>query len=40
VEPITLKPIVVPESLDRLLHLPQHAVDLPPTIAALSAALE
>jgi threonine synthase len=40
VEPITHKPIVVPESLDRLLHLPQHAVDLPPTIAALSAALE
>jgi threonine synthase len=40
VEPITHKAIAVPESLNRLLHLPQHAVDLPPTIAALSAALE
>jgi threonine synthase len=40
VEPITGRPVPVPESLDRLLHLPQHAVDLPPTIAALTAELE
>ena len=40
VEPIIGRPVAVPESLDRLLHLPQHVVDLPPTLAALSAALE
>ena len=40
VEPIIGKPVVIPQSLDRLLHLPQHAVDLPPTLAALAAALE
>ncbi len=40
VEPITLKPVAVPESLNRLLSLPQHVVDLPPTLEALAAALE
>jgi threonine synthase len=40
VEPITGKPVTVPDSLDRLLRLPQHAVDLPPTLEALAAALE
>jgi threonine synthase len=40
VEPIIGKPVAVPESLDRLLRLPQHAVDLPPTLEALAAALE
>jgi threonine synthase len=40
VEPIIGRPIAVPESLDRLLHLPQHCVDVPPTLEALAAALE
>ena len=40
VEPIIGKPVAVPESLDRLLRLPRHAVDLPPTLEALAAALE
>jgi threonine synthase len=40
VEPIIGKPVTVPESLDRLLRLPQHAVDLPPTLDAVAAALE
>jgi threonine synthase len=40
VEPIIGKPVTVPESLERLLRLPQHAVDLPPTLEALAAALE
>ena len=40
VEPIIGKAVTVPESLDRLLRLPQHAVDLPPTLEALAAALE
>jgi threonine synthase len=40
VEPIIGKPVTVPESLDRLLRLPQHAVDLAPTLEALAAALE
>jgi threonine synthase len=40
VEPIIGKPVTVPESLNRLLNLPQHAVDLPPTLEALAAALE
>jgi threonine synthase len=40
VEPIIGKPVPVPESLDRLLRLPQHAEDLPPTLEALAAALE
>jgi len=40
VEPIIGTPVAVPESLERLLRLPQHAVDLPPTLEALAAALE
>jgi threonine synthase len=40
VEPIIGKPVTVPESLNRLLNLPQRAVDLPPTLEALAAALE
>ena len=40
VEPIIGKPVAIPESLERLLRLPQHAVDLPPTLEALAAALE
>ena len=40
VEPIIGKPVAIPESLDRLLHLPRHSVDLPPTLEALAAALE
>jgi threonine synthase len=39
VEPIIGKPIAVPDSLARLLCLPEHRVDLPPTLEALSAAL-
>ena len=40
VEPIIGKPVAIPDSLDRLLRLPQRAVDLPPTLGALTAALE
>jgi len=40
VEPIIGKPVTVPESLDRLLRLPQRALDLPPTLEAVAAALE
>jgi threonine synthase len=40
VEPIIGKPIPVPESLEELLRLPQHCVDVPPTLEALAAALE
>jgi threonine synthase len=40
VEPIIGKPVAVPESLERLLRLPHHAIDLPPTTEALAAALE
>jgi threonine synthase len=40
VEPITAQPVPIPESLGRLLRLPQHAKDLPPTLEALAAALE
>jgi threonine synthase len=40
VEPIIGKRVSIPESLERLLRLPQHAVDLPPTREALAAALE
>jgi threonine synthase len=40
VEPIIGKPVEIPESLERLLRLPQHAEDLPPTLGALAAALE
>jgi threonine synthase len=40
VEPIIGKRIDVPDSLDRLLRLPQHFLDLPPTLQAVAAALE
>jgi threonine synthase len=40
VEPIIVMPVTIPESLARLLHLPQHAKDLQPTLEALAAALE
>jgi threonine synthase len=40
VEPLIGKPVSIPESLDRLLRLPQRALDLPPTLGALAAALE
>jgi threonine synthase len=40
VEPIILKPIAVPDRLADLLGLPEHRVDIPPTLAALGAALE
>lgn len=40
VEPIIGKKLVVPASLERLLRLPQRVVDLPPTLEALTAALE
>jgi threonine synthase len=39
VEPLIGKPVAVPQSLDKLLQLPQHAVDLPPTLEAVAAAL-
>jgi len=39
VEPIIGKPVVVPDSLDRLLRLPRQIVDLPPTLEALAAEL-
>jgi threonine synthase len=39
VEPIIGRPIAVPDSLGRLLRLPEHRVDLPPTLEALTAAL-
>lgn len=39
VEPIIGKHVTVPDSLERLLRLPQHAVDLPPTLEALATAL-
>ena len=39
VEPIIGKKVTVPASLERLLRLPQHAVNLPPTLEALAAAL-
>jgi threonine synthase len=40
VEPIIGKPVTVPESLSRLLRLPQQCVDLPPSLEALAATLE
>ncbi len=40
VEPIIGEPVPIPESLDRLLRLPRHFVDMPPTLEALAAALE
>jgi threonine synthase len=39
VEPIIGKPVAVPPSLARLLGLPRHCVDLPPTLEALAATL-
>jgi threonine synthase len=40
VEPIIGRTIEVPESLRRLLRLPQHFLDLPPSLQAVAAALE
>jgi threonine synthase len=40
VEPIIGRPIAVPDSLAHLLRLPEHHTDVPPTLEALSAALE
>ncbi|MGA2187679.1 MAG: threonine synthase [Steroidobacteraceae bacterium] len=40
VEPIIGKTVDVPASLERLLRLPQHFLDLPPTLQAVAAALE
>jgi threonine synthase len=40
VEPIIGRPIAVPKSLSDLLRLPEHRADMPPTLEALSAALE
>jgi threonine synthase len=40
VEPIIGKTVDIPESLGRLLRLPQHFLDLPPTLQAVAAALE
>jgi threonine synthase len=40
VEPIIGKPVEVPAALGRLLELPRHMLDLPPTLKAVAAALE
>jgi threonine synthase len=40
VEPIIGKAVDIPESLGRLLRMPQHFLDLPPTLQAVAAALE
>ena len=40
VEPIIGRPVAVPASLADLLRLPEHRADMPPTLEALSAALE
>ena len=40
VEPIIGKKVDVPEALHRLLQLPRHFVDVPPTLRAVAAALE
>jgi threonine synthase len=40
VEPIIGKPITVPDSLAHLLRMPEHRADMPPSLSALSAALE
>ncbi len=40
VEPIIGKAVEVPDALSRLLRLPQHYLDLPPTLQAVAAALE
>jgi threonine synthase len=39
VEPIILKPIATPSSLANLLSLPEHCLDMAPSLSALSAAL-
>ncbi len=39
VEPIIGRPLEVPPSLQRLLSLPRHYVDIPPTLQALAAVL-
>jgi threonine synthase len=39
VEPIIGKPVEIPPALARLLELPQHLTDLPPTLEAVAAAL-
>jgi threonine synthase len=39
VEPIIGRPVAVPPSLQRLLSLPQHYQDIPPTLEALGAVL-
>ena len=40
VEPLLGRSIDVPPSLAQLLRLPQHFLDLPPTLKAVAAALE
>lgn len=40
VEPIIGKPVAIPEALNRLLRMPRHFLDLPPTLQAVAAALE
>jgi threonine synthase len=40
VEPLIGKTVAVPPSLERLLKLPAHCTDLPPTLAALASVLE
>jgi threonine synthase len=40
VEPIIARPVAVPDSLADLLRLPEHRVDILPTLEALGAALE
>ena len=40
VEPIIGRPLEVPPSLQRLLELPRHALDIPPTLQALATVLE
>lgn len=40
VEPVIGKAVDVPQALDRLLRLPRHFVDLPPTLQAVAAALQ
>jgi threonine synthase len=39
VEPLIGKPVTVPHSLEQLLRLPRHVVDVAPTLEALAAAL-
>ena len=39
VEPIIGRPIAVPPTLQRLLSLPRHYQDIPPTLEALGAVL-